>query len=395
MAAELEFMNVVQKRIDSNEYIKFPSIKKYYSEVMQTYGISNELSDHWLKKKLSECVENISFTPGHGSKPPIVHSKDAAAKAVHDKSLLEEETQESKLKTIFQCGKVIRKIIIESGEQSWTFDGSLKNDSETVVPLELKYLIRWIIQGTSHMATEAREESTNRTCNIIGQHIVQEFKSDRQVNLSPKDSSALFRSIHNTPLAVGLSLHSYHNHRRKNEINFWNSYGIGISYGHIKDITKKIASNVQSNMLKNGGVFVPSGLLKNIPIKCSLDNIDARVDTSDGHNTFHGTAIGVHQRIPPDTSQYNNVSAPLILDQDISVLDNIPTTVTELIDCQISGNSKPVKSPKYQNFMLGQYENYLSNAANGDIAWLLARFPQKKHLTPVMVSQFGQHIIHL
>ena len=144
----------------------------------------------------------------------------------------------------------------------------MKNDSGAVVPLELKYLIRWIIQGTSHMATEAREESTNRTCNIIGQHIVQEFKSDRQVNLSPKDPSALFRSIHNTPLAVGLSLYSYHNHHKKNEINFWNSYGIGISYGHMKDITKKIASNVQSNMLKNGGVFVPSGLLK-----ISLSNV--------------------------------------------------------------------------------------------------------------------------
>ena len=260
MAAELEFMNVVQKRIDSDEYIKFPSIKQYYSEVMQNYGISNELSDYQLKEKLLECVEGIIFTPGHKRQPPIVHSKDAAAKAVHDNSLLEEETHESRLKTIFQCGKLIRKIIIESEKQSWTFDGSLKNDSGAVVPLELKYLIRWIIQGTSHMATEAREKSTDKTCNIIGQHIVQEFKSDRQVNLSPKDSSALFRSMHDTPLAVGLSLHSYHNHRRKNEINFWNSYGIGISYGHMKDITKKIASNVQSNMLKNGGVFVPSGL---------------------------------------------------------------------------------------------------------------------------------------
>ena len=78
----------------------------------------------------------------------------------------------------------------------------------------------------------------------------------------------------------------------------------------MKHITKQIASNIQSNMLKNCGVFVLPGLLKNIPIKCSLDNIDAKVDTSDGHNTFHGTAIGVHQRIPQDTSQYSNVSTP-------------------------------------------------------------------------------------
>ena len=145
------------------------------------------------------------------------------------------------------------------------------------------------------------------------------------------DPSELFCSINITPLAVGQSLHSYHNHRWKNEINFWNSYGIGISYGHMKNITKQIASNVQSNMLKNGGVFVPPGLLKDILIKCSLDNIDAKVDTSDGHNAFHGTAIGVHQRIPQDTSQYSNVSTPLKLDQDISELNNIPATVTELI----------------------------------------------------------------
>ena len=75
MAAELEFMNVVQKRIDSDEYIKFPSIKQFYSEVKQNYGISNELSDYQLKEKLLECVEGIIFTPGHRRQPPIVHSK--------------------------------------------------------------------------------------------------------------------------------------------------------------------------------------------------------------------------------------------------------------------------------------------------------------------------------
>ena len=50
MAAELEFMNVVQKRIDSDELISLPSIKQYYSEVMQNYGISNELSNYQLKE---------------------------------------------------------------------------------------------------------------------------------------------------------------------------------------------------------------------------------------------------------------------------------------------------------------------------------------------------------
>ena len=49
MAAELEFINVVQKRIDSDELINFPLIKQYHSEVMQNYGISNELSNYQPK----------------------------------------------------------------------------------------------------------------------------------------------------------------------------------------------------------------------------------------------------------------------------------------------------------------------------------------------------------
>lgn len=55
-------------------------------------------------------------------------------------------------------------------------------------------------------------------------------------------------------------------------------------------------------MQKNNGVFAPSGLLKNIPITCSVDNINAKADIVDGHNTFHSTAISVHQKVPQDVS---------------------------------------------------------------------------------------------
>ena len=93
------------------------------------------------------------------------------------------------------------------------------------------------------MVTEVREESTRKTCDIIGQHIIQEFKSDRQVQFSPKNPLSLFHSAHDTPLAVGISLHSYHNHRRKKEIEFLNKYGIGISYEHMREIASNIAFN--------------------------------------------------------------------------------------------------------------------------------------------------------
>jgi hypothetical protein len=91
-------------------------------------------------------------------------------------------------------------------------------------------------------------------------------------------------------LSVGLSLHSHHHNRSKKDIVVLHRSGTGISYKHLKNITSKIAANVQRNMEMFHGVYVPPGLLKNVPITCSLDNIDAMVDTLDGRNTFHGTA---------------------------------------------------------------------------------------------------------
>ena len=377
VAAELEFMSIIQSRIDSHEYIQFSVIKDIYVEIIQRYGISNLPSDYHLKQKLLGNIENIVITQGRGSKPALVHSKDAGSKAIHDRSVLEEQTPEARLKSIFQCGKLIRNAIKESQEEPWAFEGSLKNNLKTGVQLELVYLIQWIIQGASYMKTEVRKESSEKACYIIGHHIIQEFKSDRQVQFTPKSSSVSFRSS-DTPLAVGLSLHNYHNHRRKNEIYLLNKCGTGISYDHMNDITCKIASNVQSNMQKNIGVFVPSGLLKNIPITCSVDNIDAKVDTVDGHNTFHGTAIAVHQKIPHDASQFETVSVPFKIEKDSPTnLQNIPTTVTEMVDCHISGNPKPKKSPIYKHFKLSQYNDYVTTASKGDIGWLLSRYSQR------------------
>ena len=81
------------------------------------------------------------------------------------------------------------------------------------------------------------------------------------------------------------------------------------------------------------------------PITCSVDNINAKADIVDGHNTFHGTAISVHQKVPQDVSQFETVSVPFKIEKDYTTnLQNIPATVTEMVDCYISGNPNPKKS---------------------------------------------------
>uniref|UniRef100_UPI00358E2B91 uncharacterized protein isoform X2 n=1 Tax=Myxine glutinosa TaxID=7769 RepID=UPI00358E2B91 len=153
-------------------------------------------------------------------------------------------------------------------------------------------------QGASTTKTQSRNVKINGTCALIGQHIIQEFKSDRQVQYQPKSSTSTFRFTTETPLGVGLSLHSHHEHRSRRDRDMLYQSGVGVSCQRVKEIISKIATTVQENMNEFNGVYMPPGLLKNLPIRCSADNIDAKVDTADGRNTFHGTALAVYQQVP-------------------------------------------------------------------------------------------------
>ena len=127
-----------------------------------------------------------------------------------------------------------------------------------------------------------------------------------------------------------------------------------------------------------GGIYVPPGLFKNIPIRCSADNIDAKVDTTDGRNTFHGTAMAAYQRLPLDVSELETVCDPLTFQEtSCTRLENIPSTVLEISECTITGNPKPNRSPRYENFKLGLFEEKVSTASQQDTVWLLSRFLQR------------------
>lgn len=110
--------------------------------------------------------------------------------------------------------------------------------------------------------------------------------------------------------------------------------GTEISYNRVKDITSKIASKVQSNMHEFNGVYVPADIPKNFPIRCSADNMYLKVDTF------------IFKKIyPKHISQCVNVALPLNFGKNVSLnLCNVPTTVTEMSPCSITGCPKPTRS---------------------------------------------------
>ena len=180
--------------------------------------------------------------------------------------------------------------------------------------------------------------------------------------------------MYETPPAIALSLNSHHRHRNKSDIEMMKAAGIGVSYSRVKYITNQIASKAIHTMQQFDGVYVPPALMKNVPIRAAADNIDAKVDTPDGKNSFHATASTVFQRLDSE-KEYETVCEPLDLNKcKVLSFSQIPNTVVELTPCPIKGNPKPRISPQYPDYVIAENNENIKTAELSDLIWLLARF---------------------
>lgn len=371
ISAELEFFAELEECLDDGQILTVNEALALYNRMMHDHGLEGRsLYYKAAVEKIQENLPNAIVTPGTGKKPTIIHSKKAARSALDHAA--EDRDVEAEMKQIFQCSKIIRQAILQSRkENQWHFDGSLIGCSQTRVPPELSNLIRWILQGAKAATIEARAEQLHKSCAIISQSVMQEFKTRRQVMYMPLSAESTFHQMVESPYAVGLSLYMYHNFRSQKAISLLNRCGAGVSYDRVTKICNNIASAMSQN-IKEYGVYVPPGLLKNKRIRASLDNIDKKVDTPDGKGSFHGTALGVYQPSgkgetivdPVRFSSHNSASG----------MGDVPTSVIELDTCTIEGNPKPRTSPHYPTYMMGQYEEECKRAQTNDIAWMLARF---------------------
>ena len=118
-------------------------------------------------------------------------------------------------------------------------------------------------------------------------------------------------------------------------------------------------------------------LKKGLPLRASLDNIDMKVDTVDGKNSFHGTAITVYQRLMsnPDANMYLTQKVHLTSSQESTeFVRNVPQTVVPLQPCDIKGRPKPANRPHYEHYKIGQHREELQKSMRMDETWLLSRY---------------------
>ena len=122
-----------------------------------------------------------------------------------------------------------------------------------------------------------RNEELVMTVDVACQCLVQNTRSDRQVNHQPKKND-LFQHTVQTPLSIGLPLAIHSRVRDKNLVNNLSEVYIGSDYRRILYLEKRVEQAVIQRMNKTGGFCLPNFVKKGKNIWFATDNIDLLED---------------------------------------------------------------------------------------------------------------------
>ena len=162
------------------------------------------------------------------------------------------------------------------------------------MPPLLSTLLRWILVGpTDCIENESRKLGVDQVTSVATQVVMQCVKSKKQISY---DSSHEMSSTIETPLNVGIGLYIHQRTRSKELIDTFSNLNLSIKYDKVLSIKNDVANAVVEKMESNNGVFVPATLSPCDPVFFAIDNTDLKIDTVDGKNHLHGTAIAVYQQ---------------------------------------------------------------------------------------------------
>ena len=109
-----------------------------------------------------------------------------------------------------------------------------------------------------------RNEELVKTVDVACQFLVQNTRSDRQVNHQPKKND-LFQHTVQTPLSIGLLLAVHSRVRDKNLVNILSKVYIGSHYRRIFDLEKRVEQAVLQRIKETGGFCLPDFFKKGKP----------------------------------------------------------------------------------------------------------------------------------
>ena len=120
-----------------------------------------------------------------------------------------------------------------------------------------------------------RNEELVKTDDVACQFIVQNTRSDRQVNHQPKKND-LFQHTVQTPLSIGLPLAVHSRVRDKNLVNILLKVYIGSHYRRIFDLENRVEQAVLQRIKETGGFCLPDFFKKGKPFGSLLITLTIR-----------------------------------------------------------------------------------------------------------------------
>ena len=106
-----------------------------------------------------------------------------------------------------------------------------------------------------------------------------------------------------------------------------------------------------------------------------MDNIDKKVDTPAGKDSYHGIASECTKRLEKEMEQQTLCWYFELTKQK---LPEVPESVIKLLSCKITGCPKPQTSPQYEQYVPGSHMEEFESAELSDIIWLMLRFLKRE-----------------
>lgn len=293
-AARIEFLAVIEITLREGNIRTLSEVQTIYDGILGAHGVPKDVSRRSLKTLLQSEIPDIEFhKPKKVNEPDrisIKDTRDAAIQIVEDmKNVCNDQ-----MKGLYDAAATLRKVINKA--KGWTFTGTL--DDGGVVPEELYWFCRWLIQGsrTDKLNTVKTEDAKKRAMSL-SQTAINLTLTNRQTN---NEKSKTIRLSRETPqsLAVGLAVHQAT--RSKDLVNMLHGFGMAVEYNRVLRVESQIEATVLNRMEENRGVYIPPDFVKGRHVFFAIDNVDFAEDTYDGHRTLHGAAIAIYQKKEAD-----------------------------------------------------------------------------------------------
>ena len=187
-----------------------------------------------------------------------------------------------------------KQILYNKTENKTVFNGTFDaNCQSNYVPDKLQALVSMSLEGPN---IEKQSKTQNKSaCLTIAQLIyfnsVQYNRKSKQVD---NTHTLRHKRDKETTFPIYLSL-LFHSHTRKKElIDTFHSYGIGITYYRLLQISTDLA-NTMCSYYKEHQVVCPPKLKSGVFTTGAVDNIDHNPSFRSIKDSFHGTAIFLTQ----------------------------------------------------------------------------------------------------